>query len=218
MSSGETYVGCRWGWDAASAAARRLRSIDIARDAQQPCGTGREGQSVQLAIERDRLEMQVDEDAVERVLDDARVAPGRTGTDLVPLEQEHPATGGGEMVRGGDPDDPAADDDDIRGGLWSVTHPRMMPVAGASPWARARDQLPGDRCSRNDRLRSATACTIPARVMTVTERADARPLSPNDPRLEPWRAFLRPTPGSRGGSTRSSAPSTTCRWRSTTRC
>ncbi len=110
-----------------------LRSIDIARDAQQPCGTGREGQSVQLAIERDRLEMQVDEDAVEWVLDDARVAPGRPGTDLVPLEQEHSATGGGEMVRGGDADDPAADDDDIRGGLWAVTHPRMMPAAGASP-------------------------------------------------------------------------------------
>ena len=26
--------------------------------------------------------------------------------------------------------------------------------------------------------------------MTVTQRADARPLSPHDPRLEPWRAFL----------------------------
>ena len=26
--------------------------------------------------------------------------------------------------------------------------------------------------------------------MTVTERADTRPLSPRDPRLEPWRAFL----------------------------
>lgn len=26
--------------------------------------------------------------------------------------------------------------------------------------------------------------------MTVTQRADARPLAPHDPRLEPWRAFL----------------------------
>jgi DNA-binding MarR family transcriptional regulator len=26
--------------------------------------------------------------------------------------------------------------------------------------------------------------------MTVTERADSRPLSPRDPRLEPWRSFL----------------------------
>jgi DNA-binding MarR family transcriptional regulator len=26
--------------------------------------------------------------------------------------------------------------------------------------------------------------------VTVTERADSRPLSPHDPRLEPWRAFL----------------------------
>lgn len=33
------------------------------------------------------------------------------------------------------------------------------------------------------------ACTIP-RVMTVTERTDARPLLPGDPRLEPWRCFL----------------------------
>jgi DNA-binding MarR family transcriptional regulator len=27
--------------------------------------------------------------------------------------------------------------------------------------------------------------------MTVTDRADARPLSPSDPRIEPWRAFLQ---------------------------
>ena len=66
----------------------------------------------------------------------------------------------------------------------------MMPSRRCPPdEARARPHRV-DRCSRNDRLRSATACTIPARVMTVTERADARPLSPNDPRLEPWRSFL----------------------------
>ena len=133
MASGATYVGCRWGWDAASAAARPCAPSTSRVTLSSPAGLAGNGQSVQRAIKRDRLEMQVDEDAVERVLDDARVAPGRPGTDLVPLEQEDPATGGGEMVRGGDPDDPAADDDDIRGGLSAVTHPRMMPAAGASP-------------------------------------------------------------------------------------
>lgn len=38
-------------------------------------------------------------------------------------------------------------------------------------------------------LTTAKGCSI--LPMTVTERAHARPMSPRDPRLEPWRAFVQ---------------------------
>ena len=117
-SSGPRNVGDRPAWVAARAAASRLRDVRVVGHHQEPGRLGGQRESLETglgegAVEGQGLEMQVDEDRIERVLDDPRVAPGCSGRDLRPLEQHDAAARCREVGRAGDADDPAADHDDV---------------------------------------------------------------------------------------------------------
>ena len=108
----------RFGQDGDQAA----RHSGIVADHQETCRLGGQGESLDIcrregAVEGKRLEMQLDEDRIERVLDDTRVAPGGAGRDPRALEQHDPATRDREVRRARHADDPAADHDDVRCGI-----------------------------------------------------------------------------------------------------
>src|SRR4029079_1296118 len=81
---------------------------------------------VQPSVELDRLEVEADEDGIEWVLDHAGIPAGSPGRDLGLLDEEHAEPGRGQVCCRRRPDDPAADDHDVR--RCASLHLSMMPV------------------------------------------------------------------------------------------
>ena len=69
------------------------------------------------AVQAQRLEVQRDEDRVERMLDDPRVAAGRSRSDRGLLEQDDASPALCQVSGSGHADDAATDDRDIEAGL-----------------------------------------------------------------------------------------------------
>ncbi len=97
-----------------------LRLLRLATDVQQPRWFSRNDEPGvacrKCAVLGDRRAIEPGEDHVEGMLDDARIPPRRPCCDRDPLVQADAGSGLGEEGRRGAPDDPAADDGDVRPG------------------------------------------------------------------------------------------------------
>ena len=95
-----------------------LGPLRLAPDVQQPRWFSRDDEPGvargECAVLRERRAIEPGEDCVEGMLDDARIAPRRPCRDRGPLVQADSGSGLGEEGSRRAPDDPAADDSDVR--------------------------------------------------------------------------------------------------------
>src|SRR6185436_19751257 len=80
-------------WTKSGMARRELRgqptrAVDVTGDAEEPGRLGRQGEPLEVAIERDRFEVELDEHRIDRMLDHPRVPAGGAGADLGSLDED----------------------------------------------------------------------------------------------------------------------------------
>jgi hypothetical protein len=92
----------------------RLKRLRLGRQHQDAGWFLGQVEAVELPVVVERLQVQLRHHRVERVLDRARVAPGGRGAHLLALVQVDPRPRLRQERGGGAPDDPAADDGDVR--------------------------------------------------------------------------------------------------------